>query len=167
MVIGLCFIFTNIAWSQNRYSEHTLKLNDQADPPVARIVEMAWLAGHWKGEGLGGISEEVWSPPAAGSMMGVYRSIRDGKVQFYEIVTIVEEKNTLVLRLKHFDKDLHGWEEKEETVDFPLVKMNPNIAYFDGFTIERVDDANMRIYVVIGQKGEEPKEAEFVYTRLN
>ena len=37
------------------------------------IDDFAWLAGHWRGEGLGGVCEEVWSQPLAGTMMGSCR----------------------------------------------------------------------------------------------
>ena len=35
-----------------------------SDKPRAKIEDMAWLAGRWLGDGLGGISEEIWSPPS-------------------------------------------------------------------------------------------------------
>ena len=44
------------------------------------INNYTWLAGHWTGDGFGGVSDEVWSLPADGVMMGMYRNIQDGKV---------------------------------------------------------------------------------------
>lgn len=74
-------------------------------------------------------------------MMGMYRLIRNAKPAFYELCTIVEENGSLVLRLKHFNPDLKGWEETDKTVDFPLVAL------------------------VIGQKDGGVREETFSYTR--
>ena len=46
-------------------------------------------------------------------MMGSYRLVKDDKVIFYELQTIVEQGSSLVFRLKHFNADLSGWEEKQ------------------------------------------------------
>ena len=89
--------------------ENTLKLSGTSRPK-ATIEDIAWLAGHWKGNALGGVSEEIWSPPQAKSMMGSYRLIKnDTLVVFYEIVTITEDGQSLTLKLKHFNTDLTGW----------------------------------------------------------
>ncbi len=42
------------------------------------INDYSWLVGSWKGDGFGGISEEIWSKPEKGVMMGMYRQIKDG-----------------------------------------------------------------------------------------
>ena len=58
-------------------------------------------------------------------MMGSFRMIENDTVNFYELMTITEQDESLILKLKHFSSDLKGWEEKDTTVDFPLV--NPMI----------------------------------------
>ncbi|MEQ9591093.1 MAG: DUF6265 family protein, partial [Cyclobacteriaceae bacterium] len=84
-------------------------------------------------------------------------------VSFYELVTIVEENETLLLRLKHFDKNLHGWETKDETIDFRLVKVMPNRVYFDEFTFERISKNEINIYVMIGSQDGSSEEVKFNY----
>ncbi len=143
---------------------NTMTLDSLAGSPQASLDEVAWIQGHWQGEAMGGITEEVWSSPLGGSIMGAFRLIVDDEVKFYEIVTISEEGNSLMLRLKHFHSDLKGWEEKDETVDFPLVKITDNKAYFDGFTIEKVSDNEMNVYVIIGSE-DNLQEAKFPYQR--
>lgn len=132
--------------------------------PAATLNDIAWLAGHWRGDAFGGITEEVWTPALGGSMMGSFKLVSDGKVRFYELVTITEEAGTLMLRLKHFHGDLKGWEEKDKTIDFPLVKVDGNRVYFDGMTFERTSDKEMVVFVMIGQKGKE-EEVRFPYKR--
>ena len=49
-------------------------------PPPARIESMAWLAGYWEGEGLGGTMEDIWMPPRDGVILGAFRLTKpDGK----------------------------------------------------------------------------------------
>ena len=88
---------------------HARRLGDKASPP-ATIAAAAWLEGHWLGDGLGGVSEEVWSPPRGGVMMGMYRSLKQDKASFYEFLMLVEENGTLVMKLKHFNPDFSGWD---------------------------------------------------------
>ena len=112
---------------------------------------------------MGGIIEEIWSPPVGNAMMAVFRLVENDKVQFYEIETITEENESLVLRLKHFHANLKGWEEKEDTVDFPLVKLEENKAYFDGLTFEKIGNTTLNIYVVIGDDNGKTQEFKFPY----
>ena len=125
---------------------------------------MAWITGSWEGEAFGGQVQEVWAPPLGDSMMCAFKLVVDGKVEFYELCQIREESGSLVLRLKHFNGDLKGWEEKDETVDFKLVKVEKDIVYFDGFTVERVSKDKINMHVMIGEAGEE-SEVTFNYSR--
>ena len=40
---------------------NTVRLAADAPRPKAQIKDLAWLAGRWEGEGLGGTMDEVWS----------------------------------------------------------------------------------------------------------
>lgn len=139
-----------------------------AEPETAlepKLENIRWIAGNWKGEAFGGITEENWSEPSGGSMMATFKLINDGKVSFYEIETISEVNNSLLLRLKHFNNDLKGWETKDETVDFPLIRVTKNKAIFEGMIFESVDENNMVVYVAIGQKDDTTITIPFYYTK--
>jgi hypothetical protein len=143
-----------------------LTLNENAKPAAARIEDLAWIEGHWRGTGLGAVAEEVWSAPEAGAMMGMFRLIRDGKLSFYEILTLSQEGESVLLRIKHFNPDLTGWEEKDRSVEFRLVRLDPRHAWFDGLTFERSDDDTLRVTVrVSDRKKGTSRDEEFVYTR--
>lgn len=131
--------------------------------PRASISEVAWIAGHWHGKAFGGITEEIWSPPIGNAMMCVFRLVNDDITSFYEIETITEENETLILRLKHFHADLKGWEQKDVTVDFPLVKLEPHRAYFDGLTFEKISEDEMNVYVVMEDDDGSQNEMKFPY----
>jgi hypothetical protein len=167
-VIALAVIWTCSAASgqgQEKMTEHTLKLGAGAKSPHATVSDVAWLAGHWVGPGLGGEAEEIWSPPNAGSMMGMYRLISDGKVVFYELLTLVHEDGSLVLRLKHFNPDLTGWEEKQKTVDFRLVGLEEGVVQFDGMSLHREGDDKLTVYLAIERKDGSVHEEVFRYAR--
>lgn len=146
-------------------ASQTLTLAPGQASPKASIGQLSWLAGHWCGEALGGIVEEHWAPPSAGSMVGSFKLIVKDKVKFYEIEIIREVADSLVLQLKHFHHDLKGWEEKDQTVDFALVKLEDNAAYFEGFTIRKISDNEIHMFVVLGREPE-LKEVSFKYQRV-
>ena len=133
-----------------------------ADLPAARASTAAWLAGDWVGQGLGGVSEEAWLLPAAGSLAGVYRGSRGGQVTFYELMTLVEAGGSLSFRLKHFAPDLRGWESPERAVEFPLVRAARSALYFDGLTYRRTAEG-LESWVVIGMGDGGTRPERFLY----
>jgi len=155
------------AWglaAENNSPENTLKFEAGMPVPKANIDDVKWIAGNWRGDAFGGTAEEMWGQPEGGSMMGSYRLVKDGKVVFYEIQTIVEQDNSLVFRLKHFNADLSGWEEKQAAaaISFPLVKVAPNAVYFDGLTFRKLADGSMQVFLRIKQ-GASTREEGFLY----
>ena len=152
---------------QEKMTERTLKLGTDAKSPHATMSDVAWLAGHWVGPALGGEAEEIWSPPKAGSMMGMYRLVRGGKVVFYELQTLVQESGSLVLRLKHFNPDLTGWEEKQKTVDFRLVRLGEGVVQFEGMSFHREGDGKLTVYLAIEGKDGVLHEEAFRYVRAH
>lgn len=118
------------------------------------IEDFAWLAGSWVGDGFGGISEEIWTAPSAGSMIGAYKHYKDGKVNFYEILHISKIDGKFSLRLKHFNPDLTGWEEKDKFIEFPFVKATSNKIEFKGLSYELIDKDKMEIRLKLNRGGE-------------
>ena len=90
------FFFLLISFHFTALAQHTLSLQDGQVSPDASIEDVAWIAGHWRGEAFGGITEEIWSPPMGKSIMGMFRLIKEGKVDFYEMEIIVEENGGLL-----------------------------------------------------------------------
>ncbi len=146
-------------------AQKTLSLPDGENSPKANLDQVAWIEGHWKGEAFGGIAEEIWSPPLGNSMMFVFRLVNNGKVSFYESGHIQEVDETIILQLKHFDGSMKGWEEKDKTIDFKLVKIEPNKVYFDGMTMEKVNEDQINVWVLIEENGNQ-EEILFSYKRV-
>ena len=135
--------------------------------PRATLADLAWFEGEWAGPGLGGQCEEVWSGPAGGAMMGMFRLLKDGKPVFYEFLTLVEQDGSLALKLKHFNPDLTGWEEKADFVTFRLLELTPAEARFDGLTFRRLGDDRMQIFLALRDRAAGTvREETFLYERV-
>ncbi len=160
----ILFMFSII--SLGCYAQNTVSFSENGISPNADLNEIAWMEGHWKGEALGGITEEIWSPPLGGSMMFVFKLVVDEEVDFYEIGHIKQVKETLVFELKHFHGNLKGWEEKDEVQSFKLVKIDENRAYFEGFTFEKISADEINIHAAIEHDDKTTGEIKFNYKRL-
>lgn len=148
------------------WTENTVRVDPAAAPAPANIADLAWVAGHWVGEALGGLAEEVWMPPRAGRMVGAFTLVQGGEPRFHELMAIVEEAGSLVLRIKHFNPDLTGWEPADSVVTFPLARMAADTAWFDGLTFVRQGPDRLRIFLVITSEGTgKAREAVFEYRR--
>lgn len=151
---------------QNRTPNTLMAPADLPSPP-ATLQDMTWFAGHWTGAGLGGTCEEAWSEPAAGAMMGMFRLVKEGKVVFYEFLTLVEHEGSLLLKLKHFNADLTGWEEKAHFIKFRLLRVEPEAVYFEGLTFKRSGRDKLEIFLAIRNcKNGTVREENFVMKRV-
>ena len=151
----------------DQQTPNTLTLSAGTPPPAAQVADLAWLAGTWTGEGLGGHIDEVWSTPQGNAMVGYFRLVRDGKPVFYEILTLLEAEGTVELRLKHVNPDMTGWEEKNGFVTFKLIKHDSTGAYFSGLTFRRVGPDVMEGYLALrDNKTNTVREEKFVYRRV-
>lgn len=56
--------------------------------PAAPIEDVAWLAGCWAAQDGEPGTVEHWLAPAAGTMFGVSRTVRGGRVTLFEFMTI-------------------------------------------------------------------------------
>jgi Domain of unknown function (DUF6265) len=155
------------AAAQSANSTHTLKLDAGAVSPPARLEDFAWLAGHWVGTGFGGAHvEEIWTPPEGSSMSGMFRLVSQGAAQVYELCVLLPVDDTVELRLKHFTRDLKGWEEKADFVTFRLVRLAPGEACFDGLTFRLGDaGATLRVWLVTKSRTGEVAEQEMIFWR--
>lgn len=134
--------------------------------PHAKLDDLSWIAGSWEGEAFGAKTEEVWASPKGTSMMGMFKLYDDEAVVFYELMTIREVDSTLFLQIKHFNNDLKGWEEKDETVDFRLLDIAENRVYFEGLTFEKISANAINVYVLINHESGDLTEEKFAYTRI-
>jgi hypothetical protein len=176
VAFAISWLPTAVAFPQDRPSPetstpNTIRAAKDATRPAATLDAVWWLAGGtWRGDGLGGVTEEIWSTPAAGAMMGMFRVLKPGaaggqELVFYEFLTFVEQDGSLALKLKHFNADLTGWEEKGGFVTFRLARVTPEAIYFDGLTFRREGKDKMTIFLALRERNGTLREEVFRYTR--
>jgi hypothetical protein len=160
-------LFIGLALSSPAPAAETRAATPGSPAPAARLADLAWMVGTWEGEGLGGTVLESYSAPAAGQMVGHFRALKpDGSPMFYELVMVAEVGGSLEYRVKHFNPDMTGWEEKAQVVRFPLVAAEKDAWYFDGLTIRRTGADSVTHFVRIGAKDGSRREASFSYRRV-
>ncbi len=160
MAIGLA----STSWSAEPRTEHTYSLAPDETRPGATLDDASWLVGSWTGTAFGQSFEAAWSPPSAGSMIGLFKLYGDDGVSFYELLQLSVEEGTLSLKVKHFNADFTAWEDKEEFVNFRLVKKEQNALHFGGLSFYRRGDDAIDGYIVM-RNGDEVTEHHLKYGR--
>ena len=64
-----------------------------AAEPVAGVADLAWLAGQWSREEGERWTEESWTPPRGGVMLGHSRSGRGDSLREFEFLRIAAESD--------------------------------------------------------------------------
>lgn len=131
------------------------------------VDDMAWLAGHWTGTGLGGHCTETWSPADNGVMLGTFRLVREGKPVFYEFIAVGMFDGKLAMRLKHFHPDITGWEQPEKFVEFKHTKTDGNTIEFEGLRFVRDGADKVTIYLKLRSKDGSVREEKFEMRRAS
>jgi hypothetical protein len=110
-------------------------LAQETSPPAplpATLADVAFMTGHWVGGDPGDLSEEVWTAVEGDSLMGMWRFVAKGQTRIYEILTLTQEGNHVILRIRHFNPRLVAREDKDRAVELPLVAKGKDEAVFEG-----------------------------------
>lgn len=99
----------------------------------ATIPDLQWISGTWVTSMGKDELTEIWSAPSGNHIAGVFSWVKDGKLWMNELITIVDEGERMVFRLRHFDDKMVPWEEKDGAYTFPMVSAGPNEAVFESF----------------------------------
>jgi len=144
-------------------AQETRDFADDAVSPPAGLEQVSWIQGRWQGPGIEGhAAVENWLPPTGNTMVGTFiQTDSAGDIMFTEHMYLMEEAGSLVLRLKHFNPDLTGWEEKDDTTSFPLRAITPCRADFRALTM-RCDRAD-GLVVAVRIRNEDGSAGELVF----
>jgi hypothetical protein len=134
-------------------------------PPAASIADLAWLEGEWTGEGFDSALHENYSAPIGGQIPAHFYAVQDGKPTFYEFETFAQIGNSLEFRVRHFNPDMTAWEDKDRVVRFPLVAVDRDVWYFDGYTVLRTGPDTADHIIRIRRKDGTESEAVLHYRR--
>jgi hypothetical protein len=102
-----------------------------ADQASEKLAKVAWIQGSWKTLHNGDYLDEYWSPPHADSMIGMFRWAKKDGLWMSEKLSIVTDGDNVVLRVKHFDRAMVGWEEKDKAITLPLVRQTDAESVFE------------------------------------
>ena len=64
-------------------------------PPASRLDQLGWLTGAWAWDSAGARVEEHWMAPNGGLMVGMNRTVRDGRARAFEFLRIRERADTV------------------------------------------------------------------------
>jgi len=129
-------------------------------PIAATIDQVGWISGNWVG-GNGGVGfEERWTPPAGGAMLGVSRTLKDGRMAAFEFLRIVERNGGLVYVAQP---------SGEPPTDFTLTSLSQSSATFENpehdfpKTIRYTKRADSSLEARVGDGG--AKDETYVFKR--
>lgn len=148
-------------------AQHTRVAAADHVPPPATIAEAAWLTGDWVGVGIDGAeAAESWLPASGGTMAGIFLQEKpDGTILFTEHMYLSEEGGSLMLKLKHFNPDLTGWEEKDGMVRFRFLSAEPCGIYFSALTYRCEGQDGLLVAVRMKSEGAKVEELVFRFRR--
>ncbi len=148
-------------------AQETRMAADGAPAPAATIAEAAWLIGSWSGSGIGGAeAHESWLAPSGDTMVGVFvQETAAGGIMFSEHMYLMEQDGSLVVKLKHFNPDLTGWEEKDGMITFRLIAAEPCALYFNALTYRCDGEGGMVVAVRMKSAKPEPQELVFRFRK--
>lgn len=117
------------------------------------IGELAWLAGSWESDGAEAGSGEHWTPLAGETMLGVSRTIKQGKTvafEFMEIRHLPDGKLAFV-----------GHPSGQSTTVFPVLRISEAEVVFENLqhdfpqcvTYAREGESKLRARIEGGQGG--------------
>lgn len=93
----------------------------------AKLEELAFLEGHWRGELKSGRMEEYFSSIDAGMIMGMFRMIdHRGQIQVVELELFRQVGDHIEYRFRHFSGELNAWEAPKEPLALRLVEKSDN-----------------------------------------
>jgi len=137
-----------------------------AEPATRPGIEaLGWLAGRWACERDGRVIEEVWLPPAGGTMLGVSRTVKDGKTTAYEFVHLGPDAAGILTYTAR--------PSGQQGASFRLVRLDSNSALFEnphhdfpqriGYELQA--DGSLRAFIEGPGRDGKVRRIEFPYRR--
>lgn len=126
---------------------------------AATIADLHWLAGCWAGGDGGRHVEEFWMAPAGGTMLGMSRTVADGRTRAWEFMRIEEADGKLVFIARP---------SSQEGASFPSIEVGADHVVFENpghdfpqRVIYRRTDAGGLLGRIEGQSDGKPLSVDF------
>jgi hypothetical protein len=119
------------------------------------LDSLAWLAGCWHGGGDARSSVEQWMAPSGKTMLGMSRTVVNGKTEEYEFLRLHEEPNG--------DIFYTALPSGQQEASFKLVRIEKHMAVFENpehdfpqrIIYELEDDGSLKARIEGKSKGKE------------
>ncbi len=95
-----------------------------------QLSSLEWVIGNWQAQTDNGIMEEYWYPILGDAMAGWFRWKKEDAIFLYEFMLIQQIESRVVLKIKHFDANLEGWEESHKWIEYLAWSSEPNKVIF-------------------------------------
>lgn len=90
-----------------------LSVAPEADVGRPGLDSVGWLVGRWRSaDGERAISEEHWSAPAAGGMVGMFRMTTRERAGVYELLLLEQQNDGVWMRMRHFRPQMVAMEQE-------------------------------------------------------
>jgi hypothetical protein len=130
----------------------TLSASPPRAQPTATIDQLAFMTGHWTRTTDGMHVEQVFLPPAAGTMVGMQRRTRDDATLVSYFFIIQQTDDGIICRFKHFENDYATYEDRNNSGPrtFTMIENSPSSATFE----ERTPEGSLYLRYRINEAGQ-------------
>ncbi len=132
---------------------------------AAGIAELDWLSGCWQSSGGEAGSEEHWLAPAGGSLLGMGRTVVQGKTVDFEFMRIQQEGGNLVFTAKP---------SRKPEASFQMISLQGKRVVFENLqkdfpqrVIYQLKDDGSLLGRIEGKSNEQERTIDFPMQRKN
>jgi len=134
-----------------------------AQQAISGVARVAWMQGCWETSSPQGTIEEHWMSPRGSSMLGVGRTVRDGRLIEYEMVLLSERGDRLAYEAHPSGQTPATFMSGMVTAS-SVVFENPEHDFPQRIGYERKGPDSLTAWVEGPQNGR-TRRIEFAYTR--
>lgn len=158
-LISALFFLTLVAFAESSEAKGTKvrHLTEGQQPASAKLADLLWMQGHWKGNFFdGGTTEHILPNPVHKQLPGLVRFYKDTNWG-NEITLFVEREGSVDYIVRHFDNALIALEPADKPIVRKLIAIEGNHYYFDGITFVNESPTRHTVYFEVldgDRKGE-------------
>jgi hypothetical protein len=116
--------------SRSLFAVQTAPIDQPGYARKSTLSDFAWLEGKWSGSWGPRIAEQIWTPPRAGQMLGLFRAVENNNTLVIELFSLSETPHGVELRFRHFTPALVPWEQAGATT-MKLTSLDTKAAIFE------------------------------------
>jgi hypothetical protein len=137
----------------------------KAAPPSV-LIKLAWLAGQWRMEKSGRVTDEQWMAPAAGVMLGMARTLAKGKVVEHEFLQIREGPGGDLFYIAQASGQKEAAFQLKSLTDTEVVFENPEQDFPQKITYTHNADGSLLAAIEGPGSDGQVKRIEYPYQRV-